>query len=224
MKRHGVVKVSIPIFTSRVSGWGDRISLVFPSFRLSVHQRSYGQTAWHMDTKFHIGIDLEKISDKFDGQGQRSRSRSQKMWFSGFSNLSDPIWNLGQWCESWCVTSQNGVMTLNNVSMAKMTMIYTWEKRQRWGVFILNILLQARHIRGRSVIPGAFSYWILLQARELGLQGKSPPTVPLLKPIICRGSDNGWMMDPGMGVKYWTMSWINYFCLQAPIKFWLRDV
>ena len=35
------------------------------------------------------------------------------------------------------VTSQNDVMTSNNVSMAKTTMTYTREVRQRWGVFIL---------------------------------------------------------------------------------------
>ncbi len=37
------------------------------------------------------------------------------------------------------LTSQNDVMTSNNVSMAKTTMTYTREVSQRWGVFICNI-------------------------------------------------------------------------------------
>ena len=41
----------------------------------------------------------------------------------------DVVWRHG-------MTSQNDVMTSNNVSMAKTTMTYMREVRQRWGIFI----------------------------------------------------------------------------------------
>ncbi len=37
-----------------------------------------------MDTKIGRGIELDKISDEFIGQGHRSRSRDQKGDFQGF--------------------------------------------------------------------------------------------------------------------------------------------
>ncbi len=55
------------IVTSHLSGRGNRIGLVFPSFHLSVSTLT--------DTKFGMEIDLDKISDKFDVQGYRSRSQ-----------------------------------------------------------------------------------------------------------------------------------------------------
>ena len=35
--------------------------------------------AWCTDLKFGMGIDLDKILDKVDGQGHRSRSRGQNI-------------------------------------------------------------------------------------------------------------------------------------------------
>ena len=55
-----------------------------PSVCLSVCQCSDGWTVWRMVTTFGIGIDLDDLLDKFDGQGQRSKSSSWNMYCTCF--------------------------------------------------------------------------------------------------------------------------------------------
>ncbi len=84
----------VVFITSRVSGWGNRISPVFPSFRLSVF------------LCFCLSVRLSV------------RQRSHIMWRHRMM--------------SW-----HHRMISNNESMAKTTMTYAREVRERWGIFIL---------------------------------------------------------------------------------------
>ncbi len=43
------------------------------SVRLSVIQRFYGLTVQDTDLRFGVRIDLDNISDEFEGQGHRSK-------------------------------------------------------------------------------------------------------------------------------------------------------
>ena len=70
--------VESSIIPSRVSGRGYKIGpvcvCVCVSVCLSVCQHSHGWTVWATDLKFGRNIAFDNISDKFEGQGQRSRT------------------------------------------------------------------------------------------------------------------------------------------------------
>ena len=58
---------------------------------LSVSQRSQGWTDWATDPKFGVGIDLDNISEEFEGQGHRSKVK--------VANLKNVIFGLFLWCD-----------------------------------------------------------------------------------------------------------------------------
>ena len=111
-------------FSLRVSGRGYKIGPVCACVCLSVCERSHGWTVWHTDPKFGGGIDVvnTSISDGFEGQGHRQRSRSPG-WKNVISEVSDRWITQSQFVMTpdvmWChgttpwhhVTSWYDVMT-----------------------------------------------------------------------------------------------------------------
>ncbi len=130
---------------------------VFLSFCLSVSQHSQSHTVWHTDTKLGTGIDLDKISAKFDGQGHRSKLNvaKSKTWFSRFFSFEWP--DTEPWPMMWChdvmwrhnVTWCHWMMTVNDICWTKAL----WNAR-----------------RGRCVNTGVFLF--LYHAHQLMHVGK----------------------------------------------------
>ncbi len=105
--------------TSRVSGRGNRIGPVFPSFRVHIQV-------------LPSGVEITKFFYVSFGQVVKNFTCPKSFVFLlSVSSSKYP----GLWCD--VVWRQR--MTSNNDSMAKTTMTYTWEVRQRWGVFIFWI-------------------------------------------------------------------------------------
>ena len=67
------------LIPSRISGRGYKISPVCLSVRPSVIQRSFGWTVWNTDPKIGRDIDLDDISDEFEGQGHRSKVKITRL-------------------------------------------------------------------------------------------------------------------------------------------------
>ncbi len=66
-----------------------------------------------MVAKFGTRDDIYNISDKFAGQGHRSKIKvtgSKKLHFQDFFDLSEQISSLGLWCD--VMTSWDHVVTL----------------------------------------------------------------------------------------------------------------
>ncbi len=82
----------ILLFPFRISGWGYEIGPVCLSVCvcLSVGQRSSGLTDWATDLKSCIGIDLDNISDEFEGKGHRSKIK--------VTMLKNVIFRTYLWC------------------------------------------------------------------------------------------------------------------------------
>ncbi len=69
------IRVSF-VFPSSVSGRGYKIGPVRLCVCLSVSQRSHGWIIWHTDLKICVTIDLDNISDEFEGQGRQIEKRN----------------------------------------------------------------------------------------------------------------------------------------------------
>ena len=105
------------IITSSVSGRGNRIDPVCVSVCLcvclSVSQRSHGQTNWCTHLKNGTGIGIDELSDKFDGQGHRSRSLGWNIFWCKTLAFYILAYDVTSWCR---VTSQNDVMTSGGIT------------------------------------------------------------------------------------------------------------
>ncbi len=94
---------------------------------LSVIQRSHGWTVWHTDPKFDGGVNLDNISDEFEGQGHRSKvkvARTKKRDFRSFSwvNYTEPVCH-----DTWHhVTSRHDVMMSLDVMKSWYGVTTSW--------------------------------------------------------------------------------------------------
>ncbi len=91
------------IFTSRVSGRGNRIGGSY---------HSYGWTDWDIGLKFVLGMCLDNILDELIGHGQRSKFKVTKLGnviVRTYSDFSDTTQFPGLWCD--VMKSQRDVMT-----------------------------------------------------------------------------------------------------------------
>ncbi len=113
------------IFPSRVSGRGYWIGHVCVSVYLCVCvfvcQRSHGWTVSTTDLKFGRNIDSDNISDKFEGQGHRSKV-NVAIWKNVIFRLFSYGMTYVHCTELFChdtwrhVTSRNDVMTSRDVT------------------------------------------------------------------------------------------------------------
>ena len=143
-------------FPSRVSGRGYKIGpmcvCVCRSVCLSVSQRSPGWTVWATDLKFGVRIDLDNISDEFEGQSHRSKVKVailKKTWFSDFSygvtyvDCTEPFrhdtWRHVTSCHD-IMTSRDVLTSFGDFSARILTRRARCGRgRQRSGVFILRM-------------------------------------------------------------------------------------
>ncbi len=92
---------------------------VCPSVRLPVIQHSHGWTVWHTDLKFGGAVDLDNISDEFEGQGQRSRSPGWKTWFPKFQMAELHRASLSWHLTSCDVTAWRHVTSRYDITMSR---------------------------------------------------------------------------------------------------------
>ncbi len=176
---------------SRVSGGGYKIGPVFlcVCVCLSVSERSHSRTVWPRVTKFGVGMDLGKISAKFEGQGHRSKVATLKTSFSGVpEGLSCvvPLCNLTS-CDvtAWRhVTSQYDVMTswydvmTSYDVMVRHHDITAWRLDILWRLLGKNTDKGARRGRARQR-SGVFICAITKAYKEYDLSHRKSCTVAI---------------------------------------------
>ncbi len=127
---------------------------------LSVSWRSHGRTVWCTDAKFSVMVDLDNVSDEFEGQGHRSKFKVatlKKRYFQTFlwcyvcrSSLS---WHLTP-CDVTArrhVTSRYNVMTSHDVMVWRHD-VKAWHPDILWRLLGKNTDKKGTSREGASTL------------------------------------------------------------------------